>query len=507
LISDPAMALRFQNTLSGAKELFEPLEPGRVRMYTCGPTVHDLIHVGNFRTFLFEDVLRRYLFYSGYAVTQVMNITDVEDKIIRKAKAAGLSIAAYTTTYTERFFEDLRTLAIEPAEHYPRATDYIPEMVRLIKRLREQGHTYEREGSIYFRIASFPGYGKLSKIDLSHCRDGARVDADEYEKDDPKDFVLWKAAKPGEDFWDTELGRGRPGWHIECSAMAMTLLGESFDIHTGGVDNIFPHHENEIAQSESATGKPFARYWLHAQHLVVGDRKMAKSLGNFLTLRELVERGYDPLAIRYLLIAAHYRTPVQFSEESLEQAVGALTRLRDFVARLRHLAEANGPMVPRTESAQERGGEEEWPALEKAEAGFREGMDDDLNVPKALAAIFGFVREVNTELDANRVQGGAARLFLERMLMWDNVLGVLGAVPAVVKLEPITVRAEMPTATVISYPENTPRDVIELVTQREEARSRRDFSRSDAIRRVLLERGFAVDDTPAGPRVKSVLAG
>ena len=476
------MPLRFYNTLAGTKELFEPLEPGRVRMYTCGPTVHDRIHVGNFRTFLFEDVLRRYLSYSGYAVTQVMNITDVEDKIIRKAKAAGVSIAEYTAAYTRHFFEDLHRLGIEAAEHYPRATAYIPEMARLILRLRERGNAYEREGSVYFRIASFPAYGKLSKIDLSGSRDGVRVDADEYEKDDPKDFVLWKAAKPGEDFWESELGPGRPGWHIECSAMAMALLGESFDIHAGGVDNIFPHHENEIAQSESATGRPFARFWMHAQHLVVGERKMAKSLGNFLTLDDLVERGYDPLAVRYLLIAAHYRTPLRLTEEGLDQAAAALERLREFVGRL-HQARAAGATSRSGEGpAQDGGGRVERLQVE-AEAGFREGLDDDLNAPRALAAVFGLVREVNAILDRGLAAAAAERL-LDQLSRWDSVLGVLGSGPPAV-----------------------PDEVASLVQERERARAGRDFARSDELRQLLFQRGFAVEDTPAGPRVKTLPPG
>ncbi len=495
------MALRLHNTLTGSKELFEPLEPGRVRMYTCGPTVHDRIHIGNFRTFLFEDVLRRYLRYAGYQVTQVMNITDVEDKIIRKARAARQSIAQYTAAFTGRFFEDLRTLGAEEAEHYPRATAYIPQMVRLIQRLGELGHTYERDGSIYFRIATFPGYGKLSKIDLSGSRDGVRIDADEYDKEDPKDFVLWKAAKPGEDFWESELGRGRPGWHIECSAMAMALLGETFDIHTGGVDNIFPHHENEIAQSESATRRPFARYWLHAQHLLMGDRKMAKSLGNFVTLGDLLERGHDPMAVRYLLIAAQYRSPQQFTEEGLGQAAAALARLRDFAGRLRQLANAARDVA---RGAGDGGLEGAVGLAETAEVGFREGMDDDLNTPRALAAVFDFLREANALLDRDP-SPEAARLFLEALTGWDRVLGVLGPGCKVVRLEigdGLQGRARLSALLVV--PVDAPPRVVELVSEREEARCRRDFSRSDEIRRDLLELGFAVEDTPAGPRVKAV---
>ena len=462
------MTLRFHNTLTGVKEDFVPLEPGRVRMYTCGPTVHDRIHVGNFRTFLFEDVLRRTLRLAGYEVTQVMNITDVDDKIIRKAREAGVTIGAWTAAYTRLFFEDAARLNIEPAEHYPRATAYIPQMVRLVERLRAGGHTYERDGSTYFRIVSFPAYGRLSGADLSGIRDGARVDADEYDKDDPKDFVLWKAAKPGEDAWDTLLGRGRPGWHLECSAMAMELLGESFDIHTGGVDNIFPHHENEIAQSEAATGRPFARTWLHAQHLTVGDTKMAKSLGNFVTLGELLERGHDPLAVRYLLISAQYRTPLRFTEESLSQSAAALERLRDLRGRLAEVAGAAAPS------------QDADPVVEEAEKGFREGLADDLNTPRALAAVFGFVRASNTLLDEGMDPARAAA-HLGALMRWDRVLGVLGEGPP----------AEPP-------------EIASLVREREDARSRRDFARSDELRRALQERGWLVEDTPSGPRLKRV---
>jgi cysteinyl-tRNA synthetase len=498
------VALRFHNTLSGTKELFEPLTPGEVRMYTCGPTVHDRIHVGNFRTFLFEDVLRRYLRYSGYRVTHVMNITDVEDKIIRKAREAGVTIAEYTQTFTRLFFEDLRALGAEEVEHYPRATAYVPQMVALIRRLTERGHTYAREGSIYFRISTFPGYGKLSKIDLSGSRDGVRIDADEYEKEDPKDFVLWKAPKPGEHFWESELGPGRPGWHIECSAMAMAFLGESFDIHAGGVDNIFPHHENEIAQSESATGKPFARYWLHAQHLLMGERKMAKSLGNFVTLDDLVELGHDPLAVRYLLVAAQYRSPLQFTEEGLGQAAAALERLRELQGRLRQLAEAGRNGAGATPPARRNEAVEPAQALaEAAERGFREGMDDDLNTPRALAAVFDFVRDANTLLDGGAPPEAAGPL-LEALTRWDRVLGVLGRGAEVERVPLARAGASGAGPALAVFPAGTPAEVKDLVKEREEARSCRDFARSDEIRETLLRQGFAVEDTPRGPRVRAV---
>jgi len=299
--------IRFLNTMTRRVEVFHPLETGHVRMYNCGPTVYNFVHIGNLRTFLFEDVLRRTLQAFGYRVTQVMNLTDIDDKTIKGAAAEGVSLREFTDRYIAAFFQDIDALRFQRAEHYPRATDFIPQQVELVEKLTERGHTYVQDGSTYFRIATFRDYGKLSGIDVDQVRAGARVDADEYEKEDVRDFVLWKASKPGEPSWETVLGAGRPGWHLECSAMAMALLGESFDIHTGAVDNIFPHHENEIAQSEGATGRPFVHTWLHAEHLIVEGQKMAKSLGNFFTLRDLLERGHDPLAIRYLLISVPYR--------------------------------------------------------------------------------------------------------------------------------------------------------------------------------------------------------
>ncbi len=309
--------LRFYNTLSNRKEPFVPLYPGKVLIYTCGPTVYDYAHIGNFRSYIFEDLLRRYLKFKGYQVTQVMNITDVDDKIIRASKAAGQDIGEFTKKYISAFFEDLDALGIERAEFYPRATEHIPEMVELIKKLQQKGFTYTTDGSIYFKLSSFPSYGKLSKIDLQGIKPGARMDLDEYEKEDVRDFVLWKGKKEGEPYWKTELGPGRPGWHIECSAMSMHYLGESFDIHAGGVDLIFPHHENEIAQSEAATSRQFVRYWLHCRHLIVEGEKMSKSKGNYYTLRDLLGKGYQPLAVRYLLLSAHYRRQLNFTKEGL----------------------------------------------------------------------------------------------------------------------------------------------------------------------------------------------
>jgi cysteinyl-tRNA synthetase len=466
------MGLALYDTLQRKTVEFEPLEPGRVRIYTCGPTVHDFAHIGNLRTFLFEDLLRRVVKRRGYDVIQVMNLTDVDDKIIRKAGEAGVTITEYTDPYKQAFFEDLATLRIDPAEEYPAATDHIEAMVGLIERLRENGHTYTTEdGSIYFRISTFPDYGKLSRVDLSEMRDGARVDSDEYDKESPKDFALWKAAKPDEESWDTRLGRGRPGWHIECSAMSMAYLGESFDIHTGGVDNVFPHHENEIAQSQAATGKPFVRYWIHAEHLIVDGQKMAKSLGNSYTLRDLLDQGYRPRVIRYLLLSVHYRSQLNFTFGGLDQAGAALERLADFADRLQQLPAGKAPNDELTRRTR------------RAEAEFDSALDDNLNSSRALAAVFEWVRDVNRALDA----GGATtadRDELEAFLAsFDNVYDVL-----TVDLG----EAEIST------------DIEVLIAAREAARQAGDYARADAIREELAGHGVVVEDTAQGVRWKKV---
>jgi cysteinyl-tRNA synthetase len=464
------LPLAFYDTLRREIVPFEPLVPGEVRMYTCGPTVHDFAHIGNLRTFLFEDLLRRVLAARGYRVTQVMNLTDVDDKIIEKARARGETIGEYTERYTRAFFEDLDALRVQRAERYPRATEHIEAMVELVRRLQEGGHTYTTEdGSVYFRIATFPGYGKLSRIDLSGMQDGARVESDEYEKEDPKDFALWKAAKEGEESWDTPLGRGRPGWHIECSAMSMEYLGETFDIHTGGVDNIFPHHEDEIAQSEAATGRPFARVWLHAEHLIVDSAKMAKSLGNFLTLRDLLDRGYFPRAIRYLLLSAHYRTQQNFTFEALEQAASSLARLTDFARRVEELpvGQAASPEVAAR--------------TQEARLAFDSALDDDLNTSRALAAVFDWVRDTNRALDEGRATA-ADRAVIEGFLRaFDAVYDVLRPDPAERALSA---------------------EVEALIAEREAARMARDWARADTIRDRLAEKGIVLEDTPHGVRWK-----
>src|SRR5947209_59018 len=453
----------FQNTLTGRKEPFVPLRPGEVRMYTCGLTVYDFAHIGNFRTFVFQDILRRFLRMKGYRILQLMNLTDVDDRIIQNAAAAGIGIREYTEKYIRAFLEDTRTLNIQPPEHLARATDHIDDMVRLIQRLSEKSFTYSSDGSIYFRIAKFLGYGKLSKIDLSGIQAGARVDVDRYEKADARDFALWKAPKPGEHFWETSIGPGRPGWHIECSAMSMRYLGETFDIHTGGVDLIFPHHEDEIAQSEAATGKPFVRYWLHAAHLTdATGEKMSKRLKNFATVRDLLAEGYTPRAIRYaLLTGAHYRSPLAFSEDLLRQAEGAVRRLDEFVVRLNIAEDATG-LPP-----------------EDVKRQWDDALSNDLNIQEAVGQLFKFVGGLNTRLDSASVSE-AERASAYAMLKHANRI-----------------------LDVIDFPARELEDTItRLIAERKSARDANDFARADAIRDQLKAMGIQLYDTKDGVRWK-----
>ena len=464
------MALRFYNTLTQRQEEFRPLDGETVRMYTCGPTVYHYVHIGNFRTFSFQDVLRRVLRMRGWKLFHVMNITDVDDKIIRNAVAEGKSLKEYTERYTQAFLEDAARLRLEKPEKLVFATDHIDDMVAAIQRLAEKQHTYTSEGSTYFRIASFPDYGKLSHTNFSGNVAGARVDVDEYEKADARDFVLWKARKPGEPFWDTPLGPGRPGWHIECSVMAMKYLGETIDIHTGGVDLIFPHHENEIAQSECISGRPFARFWLHAEHLMVEGQKMSKSLGNFYTLRDILEKGYAPEAIRYLLISAPYRKQLNFTFDGLKAAAAAIERLRNFETRLK------------TERFDGGLDEEQERRAEQALRDYHEGLDDDLNTADALGAVFEFIRETNIAMDQGRFRSGNAASAQRLLDDFDAVFDVL-----------------KPTVQEGSL---TDEEVEALVRQRTEAKKARDFARADQIRAQLLEKGIIVEDTRDGVRWK-----
>lgn len=463
------------NTLGRRLTPFAPVVPGQVRIYGCGPTVYGDVHIGNLRAFLFQDLLRRALRHLGFAVTQAMNITDVDDKTIQGAHAAGVSLAAYTEPFIRSFLAELDAFHIERVEHYPRATDHLPEIIELIGRLLAKGFAYQSEGSVFFSIARDPGYGRLSGIDLTQVRQGERVASDEYGKEDPRDFVLWKAAKPGEPAWDSPWGAGRPGWHIECSAMSMKYLGETFDIHSGGVDLIFPHHENEIAQSEAATGRTFVRTWLHSEHLIVDGQKMSKSLGNQYTLDDLRGRGVAVRALRYLFLSVHYRLKLNFTFESAESAAGALRRLDEMRFRLEHAAEKGAP-APRLASA-----------VELLRRDFAAGLADDLNVSAALAAVFAFVKEVNVAIEAGLGGGDKARV-QAALAGLDHVLGVLDP-------------AAWPAAAAAAPPQDEA-EIERLLRERDLARQRRDFAAADRLRAELAGQGVVVEDTPQGARWK-----
>jgi cysteinyl-tRNA synthetase len=471
----PQMVLH--NTLTGKKEPFVPLAPGEVRMYTCGPTVYDFAHIGNYRTFIFQDILRRFLRSRGFRLQHVMNLTDVDDRIIANAAAAGIGIREYTEKYAQAFFADCKTLGMEAPERWVRATDHIADMVGLIERLQAKTFTYGSDGSIYFRIAKFPAYGRLSKVDMSGIQAGARVDVDRYEKADVRDFALWKAPKPGEHFWETPIGAGRPGWHIECSAMAMRYLGETLDIHAGGIDLAFPHHENEIAQSEAATGKPFVRYWLHAEHLLVEGEKMSKSRGNFFTLRDLLAKGTKPSSVRFLLASVPYRRQLNFTFDGLQQAATSVERLRNFAARLKtgkFLPGQNAAMAARAQRAKEE---------------FEAGLCDDLNTAQALAAVFDLVRDVNVAMDKAEFHQEDVPRVLELLRQFDAIFAVLddddGARLRDVGYGPSNIGP-------------SDAEIEALVAERQAARKRRDFAASDRIRQQLAERGIILEDTKDG---------
>jgi len=463
------VSVRFYNTMSRGVEPFEPSEPPRVRMYTCGPTVYNFAHIGNLRAYVFEDLLRRHLEYRDFDVLHVMNLTDVDDKTIRASREAGIALGDYTRQYKEAFFEDIATLDLLPAHHYPSATDHIPGMIDLIQRLFEKGLAYQSEDkSVYFSIQKFPEYGKLAHLDLEGLQPGARVDQDEYEKDHVGDFALWKAwdEDDGDVGWESPWGRGRPGWHIECSAMAMHFLSESFDIHCGGVDNIFPHHEDEIAQSEGATGKPFAKYWLHNAHLIVDGKKMAKSSGNFFTLRDILDKGYSGREVRFALLqSAHYRQALNFTFEGLDSARASLNRIDEFAGRLREIAGEVPGEVP------------DWAVTQHNL--FGEALDDDLNISNAMASLFDLIRAGNKRMDEGGLdEAGAA-----------GVLGVLAGMDRIL-------------AFLDAKTEETDPEVLALVEAREKARTARDWEAADRIRDELAEKGWTVKDTPGGPKLK-----
>jgi len=463
--------LRFRNTLSGKIEEFRPLREGEVSMYYCGPTVWDYGHLGNFRSALHADILRRYLKFKGFTVTHVMNITDVEDRIIAKSQAAGLSLDDYTAKYIDALWEDSDALGLERPEIVPRATRHIPEMVALIEKLLETNHAYRSDGSIYYRISSFPEYGKLSKINFAGNIAGRseRIDTDRYEKEDARDFALWKQpATQTEPAWDVALGRGRPGWHIECSAMSMKYLGETFDIHAGGIDLVFPHHENEIAQSEGATGKQFVRYWIHFEHLKVEGETMSKSRGNYFTFRDIAAKGFSPAAIRYFLLSVPYNKQLNFTFDALAGAEKTVAGLRDFRARLNEAK--TGPGM--NEALHE--------LTLRAAQEFEDGMDDDLNTSVALAVIHNLTRDVNTALTRKKLLDDNKRGLLDLLKRFDTVLNIFG-----------TEEREMLDA-----------EIQSLIDERQEARRRRDFGRGDEIRDELASRGIILEDTKDGVRWK-----
>ncbi len=462
--------MRFYNTMNRQLEEFTPIEDSHVGMYTCGPTVYNYAHIGNYRAYIFEDLLRRYLQYNGLKVTQVMNLTDVDDKTIKSAIAEGKSLNDYTKLYKDAFFEDLKALNIEPAEYYPAATDHIPEMITLIQTLLDKGYAYKSgDGSVYFSIEKFKDYGKLAHLDMSGLQAGARVAQDEYEKESASDFALWKAwsEADGDIVWDAPWGKGRPGWHIECSAMSTKYLGETFDIHTGGIDNIFPHHEDEIAQSEAASGKKFVNMWMHCAHLIVEGKKMSKSAGNFFTLRDIKEKGYSGREIRYVLIATHYRQSLNFTFGGLEAARVALGRIDEFKERLTGKDAATDAELP------------EW--AKKARANFETALDNDLNISEALAALFDLIHSGNKAMDENSSLPEAAAI-LTLIDKFDLVLGCLTGEEKAGANE----------------------EVLALAAERTEVRKAKDWARADEIRDRLTELGWEVRDTPEGPKLKAL---
>jgi cysteinyl-tRNA synthetase len=468
---------RIYNTETREKEEVIPLEAGCIRMYTCGPTIYHFAHIGNFRTYVFEDLLRRTLKFFGFSVKQAMNLTDVDDKTIKGAIEAGISLKAFTEPYRQAFFDDLKTLNIEPVEFYPAATDYIPEMISLIEQLLKKGIAYaDTSGNVYFSIRKFPTYGRLSHLHMQDLQSGASgISADEYDKENITDFVLWKSYDPVRDgtiYWESPFGPGRPGWHIECSAMAMKLLGESIDIHVGGVDNCFPHHENEIAQSEGCTSVRFVRYWMHAEHLLVDHKKMSKSLGNFYTLRDLIDRGYRGDEVRYMLLQTHYRTQLNFTFEGLDAARKTLQRLSDFILRLEQLSKREDLPKNKTDVVK---------IVEKTKVAFIHSLADDLNISASLASLFDMVREIHTLCDKEEVSSAEAQNLLRFLHEIDKVLGLL----------PFQRKETL-----------LPQELLDAMEKREKARAQKNWKLADECRLFIQSHGFEIEDTAQGPRLK-----
>lgn len=480
-----AQQLSLYNTETRRQEVVKVPSTGKIRMYTCGPTIYNFVHIGNLRTFVFEDILRRTILYFGMPLVHVMNLTDVDDKTIKGALEKKVSLKAFVKPYKEAFFEDLKTLHLQPAEIYPEATEYIPEMIAMIQRLLDKGFAYAgKDGSIYFRISSFPSYGRLSHLCLDSLKAGAseRIEADEYEKDNIADFVLWKAYdahRDGDIFWESPFGKGRPGWHIECSAMATKLLGDTIDIHVGGIDNMFPHHENEIAQSECCTGQCFVKHWLHAEHLLVDGKKMSKKLGNFYTLRDLLAKGYKGREVRFLLLQAHYRTQLNFTFQGLEAARHSLRRLQDLMIRLSGITQEK--ISPERVFQKELSQDSVALSLAHARKAFKEALGDDLGVPQALAVLFDLVREMNTFCDESSLSKKEAQETLQLFKEFDSVLGCIP----------------------FDDEENeVPEEVLALLDRRERARKAKEWSLADECRDLILERGYIVEDGKAGPKLK-----
>jgi len=458
------MALKIYNTLTRKKEIFKPIKKGFVGVYTCGPTVYDFAHIGNFRAYICGDVLKRYLKYKGFKVKHVMNITDVDDKTIKGSREQGKSLKKYTEEYTKDFFEDLETLNIDKADVFPKATKHINEMVAIIKKLLDKKIAYKTKDGIYFDISKFKDYGKLSHTKLKGLEAGKRIKADQYEKEEARDFALWKFwnKEDGDVFWETKIGKGRPAWHMECSAMSLKYLGQPFDIHGGGVDLIFPHHENEIAQSECSIGKKFVKYWFHNEHLLVDGKKMSKSLGNFFTLRDLLKKGYNPRAIRYLLLSTNYRQHLNFTEEGIKAADNAVQRLNDFIIKLKSIKNKKENKKIKK-------------LIEKTRKDFEKEMDDDLNISNALAVIFDFVKKVNTLIMKNDIGKKDADGILELMKKFDTVLGVIDF-----------------------EGEKVPEGIKKLVKEREKVRKEKDWEKADKLREEIKKKGYEVKDTKDG---------